>query len=418
MGKYMLKPIASIAIVFMLFYFAVPVGAWPNCGNCCYWDSQQCQSLGKWYCCDCIDCYWVDNDAYCIGCYTGCKSCLCETCECWDTGDAICGSITVQDATLCEQRTHTSSVSDTDHLIVGDYIEEWPFDSMTYSWDKIAGSNPQSGTWKSDTNNPNVAWQAPPCVGTVTIKLTADDVPNQMNNPCPESGSTRDDAPKDYQDTATVSLPSGCSEGDASTVWFISTKLTDCEHCGISCGRTGPMYLPTITIPLPTYSDSKWIFSVYADGETPCVVCPHLFTEITDGSDPDITAGNLCNILDAFTDEEPYCPPYGNSTCIQIHEDMHYTDWLICLQEQELWMAARSSMSDMTIDCSDSTTTTCQAAKAARQSAIVADVMEAWSRATDAWNAIGEDHAIAAAAPCFSDLVDSICTVWDCTVCQ
>jgi len=178
------------------------------------------------------------------------------------------------------------------------------------------------------------------------------------------------------------------------------------------------MYLPTVTIPLPTYYDCAWIFSVEADGETPCVLCPHRFTEITNGNDSDITADNYCDMVANFGSEEPSCPPHGNSTCIQRHEDAHYIDWLDALQAEQTVFAGDPSISDMAIDCDDSDTTTCQAAKSARQSAIETAVEQAWCNAADAWNAMGETNAIAAAADCHSDLVDSICAVWDCNDCN
>jgi len=169
------------------------------------------------------------------------------------------------------------------------------------------------------------------------------------------------------------------------------------------------MYIPDISSPLPTYDDCKWKFSVSAIGNTPCVVCPEKFTEIEDACDPDINGNNYCDIVHAFSPPGPSCPPYGNSECIRKHEDGHYNDWLDCLEDEAELFAEDPSMSDMTIDCDDPDTTTCQAALATRQSAIETAVNQAWGDAAYAWNGIGETNAIAAAAGCWAALVQSIC---------
>jgi len=360
----------------------------PDCPDCYYWNGSSCVPCDECYKC-------VDGD--------------CVACKCWDTGTPIVGSINVQNAKLCEQKTHTSSVSDTDHWFKPGVGEGHPADSLTYSWTASDGTPLSS-------NAANFAWRAPPCIQEVKITLRVDDVPNSMDDPCP--GSTRDDPYVDFQGTSTVSLPDGCSEGSSQAISFASHMLTGEEHCGTSCGRTGPMYPPTITIPLPTYYDCKWIFSVYADGNTPCVVCPHLFTEIEDGNDPDINEDNLCDIYNTFSAASPTCPPYGNSTCIQKHEDAHYIEWLDFLEAEQTAFLGDPSISDMTIDCDDATTTTCQAAASARESAIVTAVYQAWARAVTAWYDTGDTLAIEAAAACFEDLINSICSVWNCGNCM
>ncbi|NIP28294.1 MAG: hypothetical protein GWN94_08320, partial [Phycisphaerae bacterium] len=124
------------------------------------------------------------------------------------------GSITVQDAKLCKEVTHTSSISDTDHWALGGNGEGNPTDTITYWWDQVAGTNPQTGTFTGPRNEASVNWKAPPCIGTVIIALGTDDVPNSMDNPCP--GSERDDPNEDFEGTSTVSLPDGCGTGTKS----------------------------------------------------------------------------------------------------------------------------------------------------------------------------------------------------------
>ena len=71
-------------------------------------------------------------------------------------------------------------------------------------------------------------------------------------------------------------------------------------------------------------------------------------------------------------------------------------------------------MSDMTIDCSDSSTISCQAALSSRQSSIEADIATAYS---NAWNylplAIEEALCEAAEESCNETIADSICSTWD-----
>jgi len=413
-----IKSILLLLVCFLISNFSLPAIACPpgDCDDCETWntETEKCD----WDCTTEQCCY---ND-FCVDTCSGCYKCVddyCEPCKCWDEGNPINGSINVQDAKLCEEVTHTSSISDTDHWYQGGNggggCEGNPSDTISYDWDQTADTNPEIGTFIGDTDESTVTWRAPSCKGTVIIKLDADDAPDSMDNPCPDSD--RDDPNKVFEGTSTVSLPDGCVSGSTQTVSFSSTKLTSTEYCGTSCGRTGPMFIPTVTIPLPKYDGCKWIFSVSADGNTPCVVCPALFTEIENGNDPDITEENLCTIYNNFIEIEPSCPPYSKAECIELHEEAHYDDWLECLEAEECVFWGDPSISDMEIDCGDPSSTSCQAAKTARTSDIKAAVLQAWTDAAAAWNDMGETNPIEAAASCYEDLVDSICTVWDCGIC-
>ncbi len=180
-------------------------------GSCC---SNTCCNGSS--CCSNTCC----NGICCGTCYQ-CVSGGCVACKCWDTGTPITGSITVQSAILCGQKTHTSSVSDTDHWFLGGDGHGYPADSLTYSWSKAPGTNCQTGTWTTGTTSSSVGWRAPPCTGTVIIKLTVNDKPDSMDDPCP--GSSRDDSSKNFQGTSSVSLPAGCSNSgphDSSVHWI------------------------------------------------------------------------------------------------------------------------------------------------------------------------------------------------------
>ena len=69
------------------------------------------------------------------------------------------------------------------------------------------------------------------------------------------------------------------------------------------------------------------------------------------------------------------------------------------------------------IDCSNSDTTTCQAAVNARESAILLDLAKAYDNAWDYMYAQGCQPCYIAAGPCYEGIADSICAVWDCNGC-
>lgn len=339
-------------------------------------------------------------------------------------GSEISGSVTVQSAKLCEQKTHTSSISDEDHWVTDcDSVSEGhPSDSITYSWSwsETPGTNPQTGTFVPPTNQSSVTWQAPPCTGTVNIKLTANDVPNSMDNPCPDS--TRDDSSKDFEETSTVSLPSGCSAGSQTvSLYLIETCCPGCsdpDHCGETWYPTRYSG-PDIDA---DYSDCHWEFSVSDIWSSDSDPCPSNFTEITDGDDPDLNESNYCGIVNIFRNSHRCAKVggtnYGNASCTEIHEDCHYDFMEGDLETtEEEWLKAQSSMSNMTIDCSNSATTTCQAAVNARESAILLDLALAYKNAWDYMKAQDEQPCYDAAGTCYEDIADSICAVWDCNSC-
>jgi hypothetical protein len=72
-------------------------------------------------------------------------------------------------------------------------------------------------------------------------------------------------------------------------------------------------------------------------------------------------------------------------------------------------LLARNSMNDMTIDCGDSTTTTCGAAILARGPTIGEDVLMAYNAAVDYVEAQGDAGPILAAKSCFTIIAGKIC---------
>jgi len=127
-------------------------GVWVKYGNC--WAGcpvcNSCQSCwctwacGTGVCCNgsccpagkfCInnECKDCRTDSDCLDCQK-CEDNECVNCKCWDAGDAITGTITVQDAEICECVTHTSNITDFDHWIDGSGNEGYSSDTITYLW--------------------------------------------------------------------------------------------------------------------------------------------------------------------------------------------------------------------------------------------------------------------------------------------
>jgi len=321
----------------------------------------------------------------------------------------------VQSAKLCEQKTHTSSISDTDHWFLGGDGHGYPTDTVTYSWSKTAGTNPQTGTFIGDTDKASVVWKAPPCTGTVNIKLTANDKPDSMDNPCP--GSTRNDSSEDFEGTSTVSLP-GCATGTKSAN-LQAAEISGPDCSGGVCGRT--MFWTNLGVNIfARYNNCKWVFQVTAVVDVASDPCPNNYVEIENGNDSDVTQSNFCTFVNGFYNGgsgngggdcfSSGGTTYGNSGCVEDHEDKHFElfyDRATGYEENALLQ--KSSMNDMTIDCSDSDTTTCQAAKSAREAAITADVEEAFDNAWWWMSAQDEPPAWAAEFPCAENLAKSIC---------
>jgi len=312
-------------------------------------------------CEDCNDGICEDDDSKCGECYD-CNDGSCVSCKCWDVNDAISGSITVQDAVLCQQKTHTSSISDTDYWIQGGGGSGTPSDSITsYSWSKSAG------TWKSDTNEASVDWQAPACTGTVTITLTADDEPLSMDNPCPDS--TRDDDPNDFNDTSTVSLPSGCSNAgahDSSIHWNDSQNYSGSIYWGFCL--TGPVN-PDPDVDFK-YNSCTWeceisnveVSTFVQVGATGCSG----YVDITQASDVPCADANLAksDLYDPNLNDDVGAPntKYWIHSAIVAHEEKHRSDWKTFYGQRLAYAISLCESFFVSIDCEIEYTHTCQGA--------------------------------------------------------
>jgi len=404
----------------------------PYCGECEVLREGECEyNCSSGQCCDIgIGCvYSYDCSGECTSCSEGyctseceeCEECVddeCIPCKCWDTGTVISGSITVQNAKLCEQVTHTSSISDTDHWLLGADSHGYPSDTVTYSWSASDGTPATSTT-------ANFTWTAPTCTGPVTITLTADDVPDSMDNPCPDS--TRDDDPNNFNDVSTVSLPSGCSNCSGTPLISLDanvTQDTDKDECDFTCicGAAGPPENIIVNVATPCYDNCSWKFGVAATADYsfgPCTDNERYdnYFNISSVDDPLLTEDNYCDIVDGF-DYDPAiegtgegCPEsgdfwYSNTECLWLHEAQHARDFLDNLEDEETALATDPALSDMAIDCTDSGTITCQAAKSAREDAIESAVNEAYFNASADCT---EESAKETAWECFYNLAIEIC---------
>ena len=215
---------------------------------------------------------------------------------------------------------------------------------------------------------------------------------------------------------------SGCEEGSQTvSLSLIETSSPSCNNPPGNCGETHyPVRYSGPDI-YANYNNCKWVFSAYDIWNSNSDPCPGNFTEITNGNDPDLNANNYCGIVNGFRNHACVTvggTKYGHASCTEIHEDCHYAFMENDVETtEEGWLEARNSMSDMTIDCSNSNTTTCQAAKSARESSILTDLAQAYDNAWDYMDAQGESPCYNAAASCYEGVADSICAAWDCDGC-
>ncbi len=255
-------------------------------------------------------------------------------------------------------------------------------------------------------------WTAPPCTGPVSIVLLADDVPDPMQNVCPDSSSERDDPYIVRSGTSTVSLPQGCSTGTKSAI-FTASKVapTPCPKI-IECGCIENPRNHDFVIEA-AYNSCKWSFQVTMGADVPCGPCTSNYINIKNGNEPELTEENYCAVVEAFTTDSGCVQwmddTFSNTECVTMHEDEHYKILEEQLAIHRVIFLSKRSMNDMPIDCSDPDTTTCQAARAARILAIVSDAVDAYDHAFQAMVAEGDERPIQAARPCFTAIADSIC---------
>ena len=101
MTKSVLKLITAITTGLMLFYFAVPAGAWSQYGECCYWDGEEFHYIDA-LCSGCCKC---GGDCDCMHDHSKCPPChFCIDCGCENYCDPneVCCDWLCCDEDLCE----------------------------------------------------------------------------------------------------------------------------------------------------------------------------------------------------------------------------------------------------------------------------------------------------------------------------
>ena len=391
----------------------------PDCPDCMEWYetggycimASGAECAPDWYyaeCCECEDCQIVSYGCSGIGgCSRGClSSCNCQYCYCWEPWDGITGTISVANTcVLCDRVMHSVSVLDYDRYWYpwgSSWYEASAGDTLTYCWSKTGG------TWDSVTNSNSVYWIAPPCIGTVGISVTVDDVPNEAFNGC--AGSNRDDDSRVFSGTVAVTLPAGCTTG-TKQAYLSATKVgstgLSCSNPN-ACGSTMIGWGTVVPAMIAVYNDCSWVFQVVADLDVPCGPCPSHYTEVSWPINTSVvTASNYCGIVNSYWNENGCGTGYSTSTCVQIHEDNHYSRFYSYLtNDAKQWLLNKPSMT-MAIDCSQSYTHTCDSARAARQGTITSDVQMAYWLAW--YSSSDEGPAIAAARSCFREYAEQIC---------
>ena len=289
----------------------------------------------------------------------------CVACKCWEDDGPISGSVNVQNAKLCEHKTHTSSVSDTDHWFKPGVGEGDPSDSLTYAWTASAGT-------PLDSNAPNFTWRAPPCVEEVTIDLDVDDVPNSMDDPCPDS--ERDDEPAHFQGTSTVSLPDECVNAgphDSSVHWI----NPDDDYASSTCTVFGDFMLYVATCDVDfKYTNCTWVCEISnVEAKTrvrvrdPFSLLPDQVS-VEDASDVPCVDANSAkcdlNDTDLSDDEGAPCWKYWSYFAAIAHEEKHRADWQEFYEEAlNSAIGYLESSCHSNIDCADEDTISCQAAE-------------------------------------------------------
>jgi hypothetical protein len=266
----------------------------------------------------------------------------------------------------------------------------FPADSLVYNWNQFAGSNPQLGTFLTSTNESAVLWQAPPCKGTITIKVHVDDLPDEMYLPCP-GGGTRDDDPKDFQQTIDVKLPAGCEEAsghDSSVHWNHTENL--------NVNPLGPWglfsYGSATKVVDFKYESCQWkceISNVQVNTDLKVRAANYPgYVSITSASDVPCVDANLAkyNLNDPDLTDDIGAPlgSYWIYNAIVAHEQKHKTDWVNYYGSTLYTAITVAETVTVNINCDVPYTITCESARSYWINEI--DDLFDW-----AWTSAGED---------------------------
>jgi hypothetical protein len=387
---------------------------WPP-GSCCW-----CAS-GVWVC-------QCSFDSQCGGgtgwkCYNRC----CVPCNSWYTytgigyGDDIL--VWPPSCPICYQWVgFSSNIEDLDKTIRGTF---WGYptnvayylDGLKYQW----STDPDTGTWdpNRDAESASPNWQAPPCIGTVNVRLDVNDIPNDVIDPCPgNTNENRDDAaPGPFTDSVQVVLPTGCSQGVGSVEWTLNETTFSGSGCSGLCGYfhteqpTGGTHA--------VYNNCNWECVIAFEQDYEWGVCDSSFTEISDGNDSDVTMFNFCALVANFKYDPNVAgggcfsfggTAYSNHACGLQHEQKHRDDYISARDALLDWIEENMDLS-LPIVCGDpNSSETCQGADMLVCEPIGYFLRDTMIAIYDELSAdSGEKRAREESQLCFRNLADSIC---------
>jgi hypothetical protein len=197
-----------------------------------------------------------------------------------------------------------------------------------------------------------------------------------MDDPCP--GSTRNDAPKDFQGTSAVSLPAGCSNAGPhdSSVHWINPDDDYSSSTAPSLPRVGlfnNIYATTKDVDFK-YQNCTWVCEISNVIAKDRILVRSPFSLLPDHVSVESASDVPCDEAEFakfdlddtdLTDDEgpPYCK-YWCYTAAVVHEEKHRFDWRL-FYEQKLTSAIAylESSCQSSIDCGNPDTITCQAAE-------------------------------------------------------
>jgi hypothetical protein len=380
-----------------------------------------CSGSPPGWCCWCASGVWVCQCTASGDCGTGwkCYYRCCSSCNIWDIDQPIgyAGDIYISPnpCPICWTAWFSNDIEDIDHYLRGWF---WPYgtddfyapDSLTgYEW----SVSPDTGVWQSNRFANRASWQAPPCLGTANVSFKVDDVPDPASDACPTPSSNRDDSgPKTFTDSVEIGLPPGCREGEES-VEFLLNEVDPGSRCDAAygnCGYTVPISPPRENHIDAVYSGCTWVFDIFIIWDVETGICLDVH-DISSGDDSDLTEENYCTIVDSMKNHAGcVCiglDRYTSYECTAIHEAYHLSRFYELLEGQEAFVKA--GLPKITINCSDSATTTCGEVERQYMSSVAQECETAMRRAWDMVETSTEDDAVAAARACFTALAAEIC---------
>lgn len=206
--------------------------------------------------------------------------------------------------------------------------------------------------------------------GKINIELNANDEPDSMDNPCPDSD--RDDPLEPFEETSTVSLPTGCSYAgphDSSVNWdddedyywdgptwgmFLQSVATydvdfKYNNCSWECEISNVVSETFVWVRRPDYPG---FVSITEASDVPCSPPSEPLLAKSDLTDPDLT-----------DDVRAPNTKYWVHHAMIAHEERHRSDWKDFYGARLGDAISYCESLNTVINCPNAYTHTCQGAK-------------------------------------------------------